>query len=259
MTEYERIERAPLSQWIAESLRATAFPSAEAEVKSDSWWRAVLGEEPENQVVRPRTGERREEGTFQGASLILKVEPTRIDWILRPKLSTEKPPEGFSAIGSFQDSYLPFRELMRRWFPLNPPLERLAFGAAALLPVANKTEGYKRLAAYLPALHLESKGWSDLLYRINRPRPSKSNIPSLRINRLCTWSVAQTQVQLLSLSPPPQRPQVIDLEPAFACRVELDINTSPEFEGQFSGQQCAEIFDELLDLAQEILQEGDRP
>ena len=259
MTERERIEQAPLGEWLAESLRATAFPSGEAELKPDGWWRSVLGEEPESQMSR-RTGERLEEGTFRGASLVLSVSLARIDWILRPKLSKDEPSKGFPAIGGFAETCAHFRELMHRWFPLTPPLERLAFGAVVALPVANKAEGYARLAGYLPAVQLDAaEDSSDFLYRINRPRPSRSNIPNLRINRLSTWSVSEIQVQQVALSSPLQRPKFIQGEPAFACRVELDVNTAPKSEGQVSNQVWAELFDELLDLAGEILQGGDRP
>lgn len=258
MTERGRIERAPLDEWVAESLRATAFPSGETEVKPDGWWRNVLGEEPESQMSR-RTGERREEGTFRGASLILNVSLARIDWVLRPKSSKEEPAEGFPAIGGFAETCAHFHELMHRWFPLSPPLERLAFGAVVSLPVANMAEGYRRLAPYLPALQLGDEGLSDFLYRINRPRLSRSSVSNLSINRLSAWSVLEIHAQQVELSSPPQRPKVIQGEPAFACRVELDVNTSPKFTEQFSGQQCAEVFDELVELAREILQEGDRP
>jgi len=259
MTERERIERAPLGEWVAESLRATAFPSGEAELKPDGWWRSVLGEEPESQMSK-RTGERREEGTFRGAILILNVSVGRIDWILRPKLSKDEPSGGFPAIGGFAETCAHFRELMHRWFPLSPPLERLAFGAVVVLPVANKAEGYTRLARYLPAVQLDAaEDSSDFLYRINRPRPSRSKIPNLRINRLSAWSVVEIHTQQVELSSPLQRPKFIQGEPAFTCRVELDVNTAPKFDGQFSNKVCTELFDELLDLAGEILQAGDRP
>ena len=259
MTERTQIERAPVSEWIAQSLRATPFPRADAEVTPDGWWQHVLGEAPESQTIRPREGERREEGTFLGARLTLNVQPDRIDWKLSPTISGVEDLEGFPAVGSFQNICPEFRNLMHRWFTVSPPLERLALGAAVFLPVRDRIEGYKQLAEYLPAVKLDVEGSSDFLYRINRPRMSRSSVANLRINRLSTWAISRAQSQILRISRSAQRSGVISGEPVFMCKVELDINTSPEFEGILDGQQSAEVFDEMLDLAHEILGEGDRP
>jgi hypothetical protein len=148
---------------------------------------------------------------------------------------------------------------MARWFELSPSLDRLAFGAAALIPVQSRLEGYLLLAAYLPAVKLDAEGSSDFMYRINRPRMSKLNIENLRINRLSTWAVIKMQYQQFRLASHAQQVKTIQGETLFADRVELDINTSPEFGGQLPKQRYPEIFNELQDLGSEILQEGDRP
>jgi hypothetical protein len=45
----------------------------------------------------------------------------------------------------------------------------------------------------------------------------------------------------------------------YACRLELDINTVPEFQGQFERERLAPIFQELVDFAVEISNHGDVP
>jgi hypothetical protein len=45
----------------------------------------------------------------------------------------------------------------------------------------------------------------------------------------------------------------------FACRLELDINTLPEFQGELERAQLSSLFHELVDLAVEIANQGDIP
>lgn len=258
MTNGRPPERAALSEWVVESLRATAFPSADAQVNANNWWRNVLGEDPETRVVRPRLGELQDHGPFRGAKLTLRVHPTRIDWILASGLPETEPPAGFPTIGSFEETCPHFHDLISRWFPLSPALERLAFGAIALLPLASQSDGYLRLSAYLPAVQLDPVGSSDFFYQVNRPRSSRCKIKGLRINRLSKWSVARMEFKALVLGRQEEL-RVIGGEGVFSCRVELDVNTSPDFDGDFASDQSTEIFGELLDLGREILKEGDRP
>jgi hypothetical protein len=107
-------------------------------------------------------------------------------------------------------------------------------------------------------MKLDAEGSSDFLYRINRRRLSQSGIENLQINRLSTWSVARAEYQAFALESG-GIPRVIRGEPIFACRVELDVNTAAEFEGKLLPDQSLKIFTELIELAHEILLEGDRP
>jgi hypothetical protein len=45
----------------------------------------------------------------------------------------------------------------------------------------------------------------------------------------------------------------------YACRLELDINTVPEFPGDFSDPVVESVINELIDLGLEIAIEGDLP
>ena len=258
MTDRAPVERVPLSEWNAESLRATVFPSADAEVSPSSWWRNVLGDEPETQVIQSRTGQRQEQGTFHGARLRLQIQPARIDWTLSPILSDAEPPQGFPAVGNFEKLCQQFRELMLRWLPFSPLADRIAFGATTLLPIASRADGYRRLSAYLPAVKLDADNSSDFQYRINRPRPSKAQIERLRINRLSTWTVIMLDLRTVILGAR-EEPRVLTVEPIFACRVELDINTSAQFEGKLNPSQSEKLLDEMMDLAKKILESGDHP
>ena len=242
----------PTVPWATESLRATVFPSPDAAIQPENWWQALLAQEPEQRIVRPRVGERKESGPFGSGLLTLMVRPERIDWRLSANLPTDEIPDAFPSLGEYGPTSTALADLVRSWIPLSPKADRIAFGAVALLPVASRIEGYEQLVTRLPAVNLDPNGMSDFQYRINRPRPS-TTIPELRINRLATWSVAALHIKLVLGAETGGR------DVAHAARLELDINTSPAFLGTFDPAQSAAVFGELVGLAQEILERGDVP
>lgn len=260
MSGKNAFERPPITAWLAQTLRLTAFPSPVAEIADPTWWNDLVGEPPETRVSHPRKGEQREEGLFEGEKLTLRVQPTRIDWLFASADDQERQLEGIPTVGPFLDSVDIFFSLMRHWFELEacPAVQRLAFGAVLLQPVENREAGYRKLSPYLPFVELDPKGSSDFSYQINRPRDSKLRIPDLTINRLSKWSVATMRGVGLSLSPA----SVVDYalgEAFFACRLELDINTAQDFQEEISPEQLPAVFQELVDLGREIASEGDIP
>jgi hypothetical protein len=124
-----------LSTWKIESLRVTCFPSSATELNAANWWQDVIGEQPENTVVRARDGIRQDEGNFNNRKVVLGVQPIRIDWLMMAKGE-----EGESTISSFQDSLDSYLELMSRWFKISPSLRRLAFGAILTSPVDDRSQ-----------------------------------------------------------------------------------------------------------------------
>ena len=258
MTPQQASPRLPLEAWRVETLRTTLFPSPTTSVDPSTWWVEVVGEEADTQIVHRKKSERREEGLYKDGKLVLHVQPIRIDWIWAAQEEPEGKEEDFPSLGSFPAVCPLFTQLMDRWLALEtcPNAQRLAFGAILLYPVPDRATGYRQLMPYLPAIQLDPERSSDFLYRINRRRPSTSGIPHLEINRLATWSVMARQLQPVSISPEavgyfPTPPR------SFACRIELDINTAPEFREELSRDQFRAIFHELVHLGQEIATEGD--
>ena len=218
-------QKADLSSWQVESFRVTCFPSPNSEFETENWWQKVVGEQPENTVVRAREGFRQDEGYINGRKVVLGIQPIRIDWLMVP--NEEK---GETTIGTFQDSLDLYLEFMFRWFNLNPPLRRLAFGTILLLPVDSRKAGYELLGNYLPNVKLDPTNTSDFLYQINRPRNNLLEIPELQINRLTKWSVLKRGLVNFELSPNAQV-AVFPSTESLACRLELDINTQAEYKG----------------------------
>lgn len=257
MSYEEPQRRPPAVDWLAESLRSTNFPSPGADYNADEWWHHILGQDPESRTVRPAAGERKEEGTFGGGRLALEINAgSIIQWTLSPTPPKDVPTE-FLTVGRFIDTCDAFSDLMRRWYELAPRLNRIAFGAVGLVPVANRIEGYRLVAEYLHQVRIDPEGSSDLLYQINRRRPSRTGVERLEINRLAKWSVAELRIVVQAASAPGVEARL--LPSMTACRAELDINTVQEFSGKFTPPASGQIFDELVGMAREILETGDRP
>jgi len=233
----------------------TAFPTPDAEVIGQDWWTPVVGELPEQRVDQPRTGEKQEIAEYKNGQLILQTQPIRINWLYQVNDDPLQEAAAISTLGIFSDALADFHELMNKWFLLDssPAVSRLAFGAILLQPIGDIRKGYETLSSYLPFLSLDPINSSDFLYQINRRRETTTQIPNLKINRLTKWSVLRTQLTVSALR------TAARVSEAFACRLELDINTAPEFEGEFRKEQLVEIFDELVKLGVEIAEKGDIP
>lgn len=237
--------------WQVESFRLTSFPTPAKEFKAENLWQDVIGEPSENTIVRAREGFRQDDGRFNGRKVVLGTQPIRIDWLMGPNEE-----DGETTIGTFQDSLDLFLELMSRWLKISPPLRRLAFGTILVFPVDSRKAGYEVLGNYLPNVKLDPVGTSDFLYQINRPRISQSQISELMINRLTKWSVLKRGLARFELSPDAQ----VALFPSsetLSCRLELDINTSGEYQGELAVDKLSNIFNELVGLTKEIALRGD--
>ncbi|MBL7065662.1 MAG: hypothetical protein ISS49_15895 [Anaerolineae bacterium] len=149
---------------------------------------------------------------------------------------------------------------MHRWFGLAEPpvLTRVAFGAILLYPVDRREAGYRLLQQYLDHVELDPVGSTDFMYQINRPRDATTEVVGLRINRLSRWSVASFVPALLHVSSDGIGP-VAQQAAQYACGLQLDVNTVPDYRGPLAQDQLRPIFTELVRLGMEIVEMGDVP
>jgi hypothetical protein len=247
------VGKAAIYEWQAHSLRLTVFPM-EPPPTPNEWWAAVVGQEPENRVSRPKTRTSRDDGKFESGRLFASVQPQQIDWIYAANMQTE--PETLF-VGPFPKALDSFSPLAKRWLAsMSPALKRMAFGAVLSLPVENATEGYRRLSPYLPNVKLDPEKSSDFLYQINRKRESR--ILGLEINRLSKWHVGQF-VLMQQTASSGGGSGMFSIPETVSCLVELDINTIPRDQIPLSQEALVRLFDELVGLGQEIVKEGDIP
>ncbi len=111
-------------------------------------------------------------------------------------------------------------------------------------------EGNKILTELLPALKIDMD-MHDLLYRVNRRRHSRT-IEGVELNRLSTWSIAS----ILEIRVEVQGSERVESTvTGNVCRLELDVNTAPQPTQRID--DLAGIFEELVDLGNEIAAKGD--
>lgn len=245
-----------LSDWNVELMRFTGFLTPDAQIGEPNWWKDIVGEHSESRVIQARKGHFQDKGPYEEGELILKIEPFRLDWFYRAIQNPEEQ-DTRSTLGLFHDTTKIFINLMNKWFALKdfPPLQRVAFGAIIFQPVESHRAGYERLSEYLKSVKLDPEGSSDFLYQINRPRDSKTDMANLRINRLTKWSVQK--IGLIGFVFDEEHRNIYKGQEIFACRLELDINTVPDPKRRSSAAECQTVFDELVQLAIEISQQGD--
>jgi hypothetical protein len=248
----------PLSAWKVIILRLTAFPSPAAQLADRNtvlnWWTEVVGKPPETLKSQPRTNEQLAESSFESGVLALSSNPIRIDWHYRVSEEPNDETNTLPTLGSFPETLNTFFETAKSWLETEtcPPVARLAFGAILVRPTATRAASYELFPIYLPYNH-DLEGASDFLYQINRRRDSVTGIPELRINRLSKWSAIEFMQTVFAGQPSSLR----QLPSLYGFRLELDMNTFPEFEGELPHDRLPELFGELVDLGTEIAEQGD--
>ena len=257
MQKKDLIAKNNSNDWYFEMLRLTGFPTPDFQIKEPTWWNDIVGEPSETRLLQTRKGHFQDAGPFNEGELILRIEPSRIDWLFK----TIDRPEGESktSIGLFLDSSDIFTKLMNKWFALEtcPALQRLAFGAILFQTVENRKAGYKQISKYLKSVELDPEGSSDFSYRINRPRDANTDISGLKINRLSNWSVQTSR--LIEFSVAEKNIPVFKGPQYFVCRLELDINTVPESTERLDSHVLGKVFEELVSFGLEIAEKGDIP
>jgi hypothetical protein len=247
-----------LHEWNAELMRMTLFPTHAVQVAGLSWWESVVGEPPETRSLRPREGRLEESGRIDDGrcNLTLQCESQRIDWLFTPVIADDQGLIEFPSFAALQDAADFYRRLLLPWLTHAPTCQRLAFGCVLSHPVDGREAGYRWISRLLPAVTLDPEDSTDFSYSINRPRPTKGPIEGLIINRLSKWSVARLRSLSLQL---PHGQEILPRPELHACRLELDINTTPEFQGTLSEENIKQVIGELIELKLEIPTAGDVP
>lgn len=234
--------------WQAQYLRLIAFPRQPQHAVRQTWWREVVGQDPE--TVTAKSGEREEHGPFGRDVLSLAINPLKIAWTVAPEVTPIELMGGPPSVGIFVAAAQTFQSAMQRWLPLAPPLQRLAFAGAFLQTVANKEEGYRLLDRYLRPVEV-SEDWRDLQLLVNR-RVDSAVLPGTLVNRLSKWAVIEYSISMSAGASEQENS-------CHACMLDLDINTVPSTPPQdIPAEQLSALFAELVSFGQDVASEGIR-
>jgi hypothetical protein len=246
----------PATEWLVQSLRLTCFPDPSQFPSEQNWWREIFGMAADQRTVKPRESLIAEEGEYQGKRLALVVQPLRVNWELTPREELDESVD-IPLLGPLSKVLPDLRTIAQKWFSLAscPPLRRIAFGARLVERVQDLHTAYNRLAHYLPCVDLDPDDAADFLFQINRPRPSVTGSPDLRINRLATWSAVRWQLTFVqSVSGTSVGGQALL---GYGVQLLLDINTDAALSDNLPADRLLPLFDELQGLGEEIARHGD--
>lgn len=240
--------------WNIHHLRLTAFLMSPLDVSNISWWKDTIGIEPTSLKITSMTlPVREEEGLLGDLVLLLKIELTRVDWILSS--SNKQGMEEFPHLGDTDQAFEAFLGVTNKWFENEqlPKIKRLAFGSRFQRKVDARINGYDELDNYLHFSDLDTKNSSDFLYQINRPRPSKI-INKISINRLSKWHVVNAKLLAIDISGTQQGSVAADI---YATTLDLDLSSDAENDSELPKNKLKKLFKELISLAKEIGEKGD--
>jgi len=256
----QNIQRSDVSDWAVLGLRVTAFSQDPSSVRQEPGvWRQIVGESPEQQNFKPKTGEFLEEGPFLLGMLNFTFQPGRLEWRFGPlaeeNVISPVPP----LAGPVETVLAQFGDVIKKWIESSEvPIRRLAVGAHMLLPSSesDRETAYKKIANYLPSVSLDPSSSCDFLYQINRPRESHV-VDKLRINRLSKWNVLAFTMLPMSLDLGVLIESSIIATAIHSPSVELDYNTAADRVTAISKDNLVSLYDELVAQILETLAKGD--
>lgn len=234
-------------------MRLTVFPVETPEVAGLRWWSELTGEQPLIRNEFLKSGSLKETGKFGVGELELVVRPSRIDWNLRAIPDEEGNPPN---LGAPHESLEKFHSLMNKWLGIGRPPEawRLALGCVLLSLAPSVSEVHKTISRF-GKISIDGADISDVLFQINRPIRVEWGNEQMKMNRLIKLSEAvleQVEVEV-GLTP---AVRTIG-QRAFACQLELDVNTDPQREKwKFDSKQQGAMLGILKQTATEVISTG---
>ena len=256
MNEHNAVE------WQAALLRMTVFHAPVVQLDVLESWALVDENLPAERNSKPREAEEtaQSEIAFRDgtASLTLRSQPGRLDWMLRPTQGQGSITiDALAAIGPFSESLTRFTELLSPWLSRTElPIRRVALGTTAVVSAKDQRDGYETMSHLVPFAFGEND--SDFIYRINKPRASVV-LDESPINCVRTWSVIRVQVSEVRLSSDRAASEMraVEVDPEFYCRLETDVNTSADREDDLPQGQLVQVWNELSDATLDVLR-GER-
>ena len=239
--------------WKAEHVRITFLFASR--LPSEGLFESLTQTVPDSVVQDHKQGQLQEIGVFDDLQLSCITSLNRLDIILAVQhlhhlnLQLLDLEVGFSTL----------RKFAQKVFDAGEKPSRLALGAVLNSNVSSRSDGYLLLDQLLPDFKVDPI-IEDFLLQLNRPRASHA-IAGNKVNRLCKWSVAA--MHRWQMGSGVQR-GITFTDPAYACRLELDINSIPAVPLLSVGappplphELLPALWDELVQTAREISQKGD--
>lgn len=236
--------------WLVENLRISAFGNSHLDIDIEELWGKLFDFAHEkHQIERVRKQHLIEGLDGKNRRVVLIKNPDVIQLEIHPSPHSED----FPHIGPWKEQKDEIKNIATKLVKELPAFKRLAFGAVLNNQVTDRKTGYAILDKLLPGVEIDD-ACTDLAFQVNRPRSSR--IDELKINRLCSWAVAEYRAVQMQVLPIVSEGKVQIL--FSAIRLTMDINSSAEYKKSFQKPEDKEsLVDEFIDLADEISEKGD--
>lgn len=238
--------------WLTEAVRLTLFPVHGKSVATHSW-EEISGGLPTQVNREPALGVSQEVGPFRDGRLALVTQPDRSILLFTPEPLVYSPMTELTHLGEPNVAIERFLVAAKKLLKDEALVKRVGVGLVLAYPVASVLEGLRDVFRGLD-INRDASQISDFLLQINAPILSKLLGESYRLNRLAKWQVMQ--LQLVNMLVSPEGGQIANTFAVPVIRLELDINTPPDYADSFDAAKVENIVDECLAAAQDILAQG---
>lgn len=243
------VTRAPVNEWVTEFLRFTLFHEATDVRATESFWNEVVGTPLDDIIQKPQLKEYAVVGKWQDKLLNIQSQAGRMDWYFASAGNPEQAPLRYIETAET------FTNLIARWQAGIPAISRFAFGGIVSLESPDANTAYRTISNYMN-FDLDRGECSDFLFQINRKKPSRV-INDAYINRLTKWNVVHSGKMIFTVSEGKMVALQVPESAGFTCRLELDLNTSPDYSGGIPAASIVDLAKEMDSMSREIIAHGD--
>jgi hypothetical protein len=240
--------------WTAQQVRLSVFSNAPI-AASERDWQAITGqEEAESRTTIP--GGRLYGGPFADGYLAFSYSGQRLDLVLSGVVPAENTDGRPPIIGPWPVVCESFSANVEKWLPgIQFPVLRVAVGAVLLVPTNSRDEAYTHLGNLLTSVKVDP-AMKELSFQINWAKESTA-VNGLILNRITNWSAARIIQRIVQITG--EQLAVTPNSELYAVRLEIDNSTDQANTKPFEKAEIVPIFKELILMARENAEKGERP
>lgn len=238
--------------WSVESMRLSVF-SPDAPTGTEADWKLLTGQD-EAEIRQNVPGGKVYVGNFGLGRVNLGFGPGRVDVVIGKAPSSSPDEAALPTFAPWQSAVGEFEPLIANYLAkFSKPIIRIAFGAVVLSIAADEPSVNSLLQNFIPSVKIRAET-EDFLYRVNLPAVSRVN--GLALNRITSFGSMKLQSGTFKMDG--SEASLVFRQQLFAARLELDHSTSAGNTVPFSANQLIPIWKELVGLARENVEVGEK-
>jgi hypothetical protein len=241
--------------WSVQLVRLSAFSNGPVAILERDWQIMTGQQEAASRTAIP--GGRTFSGKFADGQLALSQNGPRVDVMLFDPGPERAAEPRFPDIGKWSEVSSTFSAAVEKWLSGTEfPIVRVAFGAVLVIETTSRKEALTMLSGLLESVNVDAERMKEMLFIVNWDQESAVH-RGARINRITNWTVVRTTQNLMQLAG--DKITISDIGRHHALRLEIDHSTSEESVDPMDPSTVIPTFRELLLMARENADKGERP